>query len=614
MGGWQSTKYLGSHLQKLAFYLLILISLSSLVDLFTLSFWEIIRLAFICLGLVYLLWRTKSQIEQISCHDTLLFLALLVFMLTQFPGRGTSEGALWLARTGLLATGIVLLPFSEGQVPLLSKQDKWILCIGIFVGLSIVGSWWGTENALDSFGRWRGFWINLQVVLAYFFITRCFRRDRTAVQRLLTVILLIFGIVGGTGFYQVSSAAYHFSQTLEEFRNGEYNRVRNYASDASPLFSRLHVESLSVDHLLDLLSAEAAGKDWEAGAYATIGEIAEKSGDHQFAFNIFSEVYEREPTYPAIHAKLGRALMKMYYPTRALDVLRQGVEQDEVEVEDFLSLGSILCKVGRWEEANEALDSAIEMSGMRQQIEEIFASEKTMLNVELGEFLPEEFLLFLAEFSEFEIVRFLQLRGWEVLHPSMEIGNTGIVTPVDIEVWSEQQAYGRQEAIIVNGKQVSKKGWGRNLVVLDAESGKIESIAAIHPPLPGRTKNVISDFLKTIPQGKIVAGTILDTGGGSLSEEDIEELTALGTIGDPGNYIAQAFIGVKGAGRGTAFELRGNPLVGGGVLTENAHQDLRDDPQKLECSLREAAARSPGKVAIYIPRFDQDAEISIFRY
>ena len=83
-------------------------------------------------------------------------------------------------------------------------------------------------------------------------------------------------------------------------------------------------------------------------------------------------------------------------------------------------------------------------------------------------------------------------------------------------------------------------------------------------------------------------------------------------MGYPGNWVAQAFIGVKGAGFGTAFELRGNPVVGGGVLVGNVDPDLVDESRRPESALREGVVRYEAKIAIYIPGLGEDAEILVF--
>ena len=147
--------------------------------------------------------------------------------------------------------------------------------------------------------------------------------------------------------------------------------------------------------------------------------------------------------------------------------------------------------------------------------------------------------------------------------------------------------------------------------MLDAESGQIDTIAALG--ISGITGEKVASFLKLIPRGKIVAGTIVVTGGGGVDEEDIRELKDLGTSGYPGNYAGQVFVGVKGAEPGTAFELRAlEGVVGGGFLAGNIKEDLCNQPERLNSTLREASERSSAGISVFIPRFEHDSTIFVF--
>ena len=598
---------------KLPFCFLVSSVLVGVVDVLSLSFWEAVRQALISTGLICLLKRTKGSTESISTNANVAYWILCVFVIVQFPGKSLGGSELTLVRLFLLGAGIVFLMRTKDILPL-AKQDKLLLAISLAV---VTGFWlhWqlgkitSVENA-DAFG------IVVQVVLCHFLVTRCLREDPGGIvkRRLLKPILALFILASIATTSQAAWASYHFSSAVSAFRDEKYSSVHRFVSKYSPLLSKLQIGQLSIDRFLETTSSDATIGKWNPSARFSVGEIAERTGAYQIAYDAFNNIYEREPEFVGVRGKLGRVLMKLGAPNDGLRVLGERGQLPSVHIGDLLTQALILCKLGEWERANEALDLAIEIGGVQSKIDQTYlAAQGKVLELGLSELLPDEFFSFADEFSEFDVVNLLRWRGWEILYHPMEIGKTDLFAPVDIEVWSDRDSSGRRERIVVDGTQVSLNRTGRNVVVLDAESGQIDTIAALgRSGLDGINAKEVSRFLKLIPRGKIVAGTIVDTGG-ALSEEDIRELRNLGTSGYPGNYAAQVFVGVKGAGPGTAFELRAlEGVVGGGFMAGNIKEDLCNQPELLNSTLREASERSTAGISVFIPRFEHDSTIFVF--
>lgn len=142
-------------------------------------------------------------------------------------------------------------------------------------------------------------------------------------------------------------------------------------------------------------------------------------------------------------------------------------------------------------------------------------------------------------------------RPRDVLPANFAIGATGATSPVDIVANS-----GDLGSIKVNGREASLLGRGYNVVVIDPRSGAVIAAKAYNTMEDRAHSRAMTDFLAQIPNGMIVAVAAQEQAGANLGERTVAGLQALGARIDlraqPGN--THAFIGVKGAARGTAVE------------------------------------------------------------
>ncbi len=142
------------------------------------------------------------------------------------------------------------------------------------------------------------------------------------------------------------------------------------------------------------------------------------------------------------------------------------------------------------------------------------------------------------------------------------IGQTGVAAPVSIVARSAGSEVGDFAHIFIDGVDVSPNERGYNLVVIDPQTGAIESRAAFDTFASESESARLAQFIGKIPNGKIVAAAVRDEASRFLTEDAV---SALRTIGAAQNLRGKfrwshAIIGVRGAASGTALEFASETL------------------------------------------------------
>ncbi len=151
----------------------------------------------------------------------------------------------------------------------------------------------------------------------------------------------------------------------------------------------------------------------------------------------------------------------------------------------------------------------------------------------------------------------------EVLPGSGVIGDTGIQTPVAIEVNSGGPA--GFAYIGIEGDSGSQDGSlhspGYNVAVIDARTGGLLQSQGFDTTPEGSEAQAaaLAAFVEAIPEGRIVAVALQDDGAANLTAEAVTAFRAIGGQADPrgSSGWSHAIIGVKGAAPGTALEVSG---------------------------------------------------------
>jgi hypothetical protein len=136
------------------------------------------------------------------------------------------------------------------------------------------------------------------------------------------------------------------------------------------------------------------------------------------------------------------------------------------------------------------------------------------------------------------------------------IGDTGVVSPVDIAATGAGFDAGRFGEIFVAGRSVVENRRGYHLVAVNPQSGSVDRVASFDTFADTAESARLAQFVEQLPRGAIVAGVAIDEVSGKLQQAAVDALRHLGVEGDLRFQFraGHAFIGVKGAQPGQALE------------------------------------------------------------
>jgi len=136
------------------------------------------------------------------------------------------------------------------------------------------------------------------------------------------------------------------------------------------------------------------------------------------------------------------------------------------------------------------------------------------------------------------------------------IGRTGVESPVNLVVQSAGLEVGSFGHIYVDGVDVSPNRRGYNVAVIHPQTGQVEQVGTFDTHLDEGASQALADFLRAIPQARIVAVAAADEASRLLGQEAVDALRDIGASGDLRDKFrwGQAIVGVKGASPGTALE------------------------------------------------------------
>jgi hypothetical protein len=139
------------------------------------------------------------------------------------------------------------------------------------------------------------------------------------------------------------------------------------------------------------------------------------------------------------------------------------------------------------------------------------------------------------------------------------VGQTGVVSPVEITVNSAGASAGDFAYITVDGKDASTHRRGYNLAVMDPTTGAVAQRAGFDTFANEFESQDMVNFIEVIPDGHIVAVAMKGDGGAHLTEAAVEALRSLGAQLDlrTTEGLSHAIVGVKGAAPGSALESSG---------------------------------------------------------
>jgi hypothetical protein len=143
-------------------------------------------------------------------------------------------------------------------------------------------------------------------------------------------------------------------------------------------------------------------------------------------------------------------------------------------------------------------------------------------------------------------------------HP-FYIGQTGRHTKANIVVHSAGLDAGGDLGfahIYVNGKDAVSGRRGLNVAVIDPATGKVQSTARFDLSGEPTADGKFLDFMKAVPDGRIVAVAVMDDASINFGEGSAAALRLIGAQADLRGRFRNSYaaIGVKGAAPGQALE------------------------------------------------------------
>ena len=137
------------------------------------------------------------------------------------------------------------------------------------------------------------------------------------------------------------------------------------------------------------------------------------------------------------------------------------------------------------------------------------------------------------------------------------IGETGVVSPVNIDVHSFDEAF--ISLFGPDGAEVKASSGrrGYNVTVIDPRTGKVTEAVGFDTAANPYEADALAAYLTAIPKGRIVAVATKGDAGANLTPAAVQALAGLGSRAQaPADLqgMAHALIGVQGAAPGTAAE------------------------------------------------------------
>lgn len=172
--------------------------------------------------------------------------------------------------------------------------------------------------------------------------------------------------------------------------------------------------------------------------------------------------------------------------------------------------------------------------------------------------------------------------------PRYEIGDTGVVSPVDLYVVSAGKPHGWVSSIVVNGEELSPDRRGYNLVALDPKTGALLGRESFDTFLEREASARLAAFIDQLAPGTIVVAAVKDEAAGQLTEEAVAALRRIGAQEDLRGrlFASHLVVGVQGARPGTAVEAAGQRRV---------EAVIGRDPRRGEMLLRKFALLAEGE-------------------
>jgi hypothetical protein len=591
------------------------LALSGLLAATTASFQDVLLALSTVVALVFARDRlTKAQFRGVYLASYVCsgLVALLIFRLSP---TGSGSTPFFAAKVVLLVVVSLCVWSVAASHNSCSEKVRWPVVIGLalasinFANVYLLD----LNNEFDGFTKWSGSYFWLILSLAFFLSSKLFHSSilRPWLLRFISTYAIMLAVVGGIGVVRIGEAIYQYAGAKEYFSQGDVIAGKQSMQSVLESAESLDLKAEGLEWILSGLAKEVFAKGASESMLA-FGDFAVEHRAWTWALKAYKRADVVYPNVPTIRAQYSRALFESGSPLAAIDTLAT-IDQSSIDGVVLTYRTLFHLKTRNWPAVVD--DSPGLYAHWSKGV--LLAEGEDYLYANIGDVVSGSLW---AEFANyltlFDVARIVAANGGRVFYENMEIGSTGIKSPIDIETYSGGGGTWKQEEIILNGKRVSPKGRGYNIVVINPQTGELEDAVAFDTWENKAEGFRLYDYLRHVPYGKIVVGTVRDDGMSGLLEKTKVEFGKLGVKYSPPYWGSHSFIGVKGAINQLipeAFGNQDNPVALGVLGGRKPDVDPRDEA-KLKMFLRREAAEALGKFAVYISGIKAKDVIAVARF
>jgi hypothetical protein len=429
--------------------------------------------------------------------------------------------------------------------------------------------------------------------------------------RFLFMIVVVAVFVTGVGVVRVGEIARYYYGAIESLETGQYDKFYEDSANLIEVGNQMGVGDYALERAIGVLTAE----ELSIGKMEVLPVLAAASMQNRLwttALRLYRRGSAAGEYSERLYSGYNIALFETGHTLQAVKNMNTAREQGRLSSVDLLTLLSLQFRAGDIQ-AVQTSSRELYRSFLAPSL---FPPGHDLVYATVGEILPDSLLRdSLSPSNLYALVRIVEIAGGQVFHPGEYIGDTGIVAPVDIDVFSGGGIIWNAEDIRVDGRSVSPKLRGYNLVVIEPRSGEVMEAVSFdtwdNPPEGFR----MAEYLRHIPYGQIVVGAIRDEGTTGLVGAAKDEMRKLGVETFPPYWGSHCFIGIKGAGESRVVVGVGekdNP-ISVGVLKPNMDGVPVGDRDALVRFLRSEAQKSPAGFSMYLSGLKPQDKVVIAR-
>ena len=596
-----------------------ILALSVLIGGLYYSLPDILLLIVMAAVLSFLLRYYRAQLSDMEVAGiplgAYLFAGVASFFIFRLaPVHGRFGAVFWLEIGALCAASVsVFFVHSRRGMPDVVGKKAFLIAAGLALISFMNSSYSDLSNRYGVLEKWSSglFWIFMSVnsvVVPRFFACAPLR---PWIWRFFVSIVAVSSIIAATGVVRGVTVCYHYYKAIESFAEERYEEFGGYVNTMMEEGGRIGINEFVLGRVMKGMVGRALMAR-DLGALVFLGEVAARNELWPTAKLVYKQAGTVAPEDEGIRSGYHFALSATGYNVKAIESLLA------VQGEGRLSAAGLANLIVLQARIRDLLAVRGNCRDLYYSTLDplLFGAGQDIVYANRGDIFPDTlFPGIIGRISLYEVVRILEASGGRVFHPATEIGTTGLVAPVDIEVFSGGGNTWVRENIWVAGQAVSPNERGYNVAVVHPTSGRVLDVAVFDTWEKISEGMRLAEYLGRIEYGHIVVGTIRDEGTNGLVAKAKEEMSKLGVRHSPSYWGSHGFIGLKGAVGVRiveAFGEEGHPLSIGVLGPDTVDLPVGNQDLLVEF-LRKEARIASGGFAVYMSGLDSTDTVVVAR-